>query len=1259
MRRWIHLCWVPLLLLALPLAALYYLAYTERGLAVVASHLNGRIGYVTIQLHGVSGTLAHGLHIDSLVIDHRRVHIEIDDAGGRLAILPLAWRTVRVPELHMGRLLVHALPRDGELDDWQPHFLPPLMHIDAEHATAAHWQLITISGEQYQGSALSAAGMVFPDTVRVLGGDFVYNGVHTRTSGVVRAARPIALAGVVHIDAQPQAQPPWTINAHFEGNLARLALDTDVTEPFAAVFHGEAIDLTGHWRWRGQSQVQRFEMSAWNSGDALGVMSAALALEGDHSGFRAQGTLDVPGLAAGPLNADFSGRYGAGVLSVSRLRLRHAASGAIADAQGSITLASGGPRLDLRGEWTQFRWPLQSADAPIHSAHGTYTLQGLRPYAITAQGELRAGELPALQVALRGRFAPGALIADSAEVATLGARSQLAGELHWAPAPIWRIEGRVSDLDVTQLRPGIAGRLSFALRADGRGYDGASDLAAGITDLSGTLRGQRAQGHAQIARRGGDWLFNDVRLQLGSTRIDLDGRVGSAGSAGSAGSTLSAGGGALDLRFALDADDLGLLSPGAHGKLAAHGSVRGDLHDPTLIASAQGRDIDWSGVQLESLDASIAFDPHGSGRVDSTLQVQGLQLADRRLEQLTLRMEGATADHRVALDARAEGLTLALRGSGHYADGQWLARIASAELGNQSRLHLLLENPSQLALSADRLRLDTTCLHDEQAHLCASMTIDAAQRTLALRATDLPMRAMTAGMTPGTEYDGTLGISVDATAAADEPWRGSLDARLADAAIHRHFVNGRVETLELGNGTVTGQITGHELNGELALDAGAAGNITGHLHASGLEADWHDWPLTGELGVDTHALGFVTAYVSPIDRASGRVTGQLALAGTPASPRLSGALNVINGKLDAYQINLSLREVNFSARLEADTLTLEGSALAGPDGHASVSGNLRWQHGLPYGDLHLVGSDLRVLNIPEARVDASPDVALHLAGRRIDLHGQVTLPYARIEPANLANAVLPSGDETIVGADVTPPDEQIKVFSDITLVLGDRVSINTQGLSGRLSGSITVNSDDSGINRGSGELTVEEGKYLAYGRNLDIQRGRLLFSNGLISDPGLDLRAVKKFPDITAGINVRGTLRSPRMTFFSDPEVAQSQIVSLLLAGGSLESLQNSADPTTQRNAGRSDALMQGGAILAQQIGGRFDIEAGVEQDLTNETSLVLGRYLSPRLYISYGVGLVEAINTVKMRYTIGDHWTIKTEAGTQRSADLVFTIEK
>ena len=42
----------------------------------------------------------------------------------------------------------------------------------------------------------------------------------------------------------------------------------------------------------------------------------------------------------------------------------------------------------------------------------------------------------------------------------------------------------------------------------------------------------------------------------------------------------------------------------------------------------------------------------------------------------------------------------------------------------------------------------------------------------------------------------------------------------------------------------------------------------------------------------------------------------------------------------------------------------------------------------------------------------------------------------------------------------------------------------------------------------------------------------------------------------------------------------------------------------------------------------------------------MLGRYLSPRLYVSYGISLTEQLNTFKLRYTLGDHWTIKTEVG-------------
>jgi translocation and assembly module TamB len=109
------------------------------------------------------------------------------------------------------------------------------------------------------------------------------------------------------------------------------------------------------------------------------------------------------------------------------------------------------------------------------------------------------------------------------------------------------------------------------------------------------------------------------------------------------------------------------------------------------------------------------------------------------------------------------------------------------------------------------------------------------------------------------------------------------------------------------------------------------------------------------------------------------------------------------------------------------------------------------------------------------------------------------------------------------------------------------------------------------------------------------------------------------------------------------------------LAGGSLDSVQGGNEASARNKL----LLQQGSAILFQQLGDRVGLDdVSVESDLNNDTSLVLGRYLSPRLYVSYGVGLAEAINTIKMRYTIGDHWTIKTEAGAARSADLVFTVE-
>ena len=144
-----------------------------------------------------------------------------------------------------------------------------------------------------------------------------------------------------------------------------------------------------------------------------------------------------------------------------------------------------------------------------------------------------------------------------------------------------------------------------------------------------------------------------------------------------------------------------------------------------------------------------------------------------------------------------------------------------------------------------------------------------------------------------------------------------------------------------------------------------------------------------------------------------------------------------------------------------------------------------------------------------------------------------------------------------------------------------------------------------------------------------------------------------------AGVNVRGSLREPRLSFFSEPTIPQAQIVSLLLAGGSLQSVQDqNRAGTPGRTAGSRRRRRRRFSPRSSAASSALP-DISVESTLSNETSLVLGKYLSPRLYVSYGVSLTESINTIKMRYTINDRWTIKTESGKEIGADLVYTIEK
>ena len=79
-----------LLAVAVPAGAIYYAAFTESGLKFIVSLVPREFAGVRLDIVNPSGTIAHGIHLERVEIDHHLVHLRVDGfnrEGGMLGEL--------------------------------------------------------------------------------------------------------------------------------------------------------------------------------------------------------------------------------------------------------------------------------------------------------------------------------------------------------------------------------------------------------------------------------------------------------------------------------------------------------------------------------------------------------------------------------------------------------------------------------------------------------------------------------------------------------------------------------------------------------------------------------------------------------------------------------------------------------------------------------------------------------------------------------------------------------------------------------------------------------------------------------------------------------------------------------------------------------------------------------------------------------------------------------------------------------------------
>lgn len=931
---------------------------------------------------------------------------------------------------------------------------------------------------------------------------------------------------------------------------------------------------------------------------------------------------------------------------------RLSVSGTLDDlrAQGRIGLGEKGT-IDLDGryaaqviaaqlDWTTLAWPL-TGPARVASSKGRLELSGtVDAYQYTLDAMLAAeGKDGRAQASGSGgleRLAMDKLRLAVGEMAVSG-RAAVA----WQPVLVVDADLLLKNLNPGLIDPAWPGRLNGRLKADTSVVDavprGQFELALADSELRGYVLRLDARGNFA----GGDVDIEALELRSGGTRLTAQGRVTPP----------------FDVQARLDSPDLAALAPQLRGKAQLDARLRGDLDAPWLVAkgSASGLKYDDMALDALSLDADIALD--GAWTLDlEALAYSGPAQLDRAV--VTLR--GAVGGHRLSLAAQAPqgALDLAFAGAFDRPRLAWTGTLDRGRLAPADLPPWTLDAPAALRLDAVNSALAPACWSGGKGRICAQGLRDAERLRAELALTRLDFSDFAAFVPEGWMLTG--GIA------------GTGAVELRDGALADVQADLLTEAITLGR---DGDILLRALPGKLRVTE-AQGSTLAELRLPleqgliafdgrlGADAGDGQRSVNGLLNVDLPDLAFLRLASPEIERVEGRLAGRMQWSGTLAAPRSQGEIRLEDGRLHLATPGIALHPLSARIVTVGDGRYEVSADASSGGGTLELRGGADLTGAGPSADLRIRGKDFQAANTVEARAWVSPELQLELRGTRLKLTGDLEVPRAAIAPVSFDGGVGPSSDQVIVGSEAgTGSGGALDLSADVNLKLGEQVNFDGFGLTTRLEGNVRAILQPGRADSGRGEVRLIGGRYKAYGQDLQIQTGRLLFTGGPLTEPALEIRALRKpRVDIEVGIYVRGTLDRPEFQLYSTPAMPRERQLSWLVLGRSLDEGSSGGEKALVANAALSLGL-SGTDYLAQGLRkglslDEISIGAQPGEDAA-QARFTVGKYLSPKLYVSYGVGIFQPGQVFKLLYDLGRGFKLSTESGVQTGGDLLYTVER
>ncbi|MGQ9831371.1 MAG: translocation/assembly module TamB domain-containing protein [Thermochromatium sp.] len=1027
---------------------------------------------------------------------------------------------------------------------------------------------------------------------------------------------PLALDLDWVLDLSPEAR--FVGEGRLSGDLQRLELTQALSGPVEARLAAEVKEVLGALSWDGRIEVARVAVPAFRADLPPIDIQARLKTQGTLAKAALSGRLntrvpDRPEFGQLALVLDLLWKEDR--LSVRALELTEQVSNADLRLQGELDLSEEPGRFVLEGAWKRLRWPL-SGEQVAESAEGAMTASGsFESFVYRLSGKVAGPSVPSTGLELAGQGTASGTQIDSFALDTFDGRLEGAGRLTWAPELTWDLSLRAVGLNPGVQAPEWPGRIDGRLTSRGRlDAEKRPELTAVIEELSGHLREYPIAAGGQVRMEGGRIQIEHLSLSSGPSQLNLDGCIEHS----------------LDLGFELDSPDLATLWPETRGRLQAKGRIEGTRKAPRLRFDLSGERLALAETSAAELNGTADLDLAPNGRL--TLQVTGRDLTASGLSwtAFELRGDGRMSDHR--LSARLQGwpLGLDLQARGALAEGTaYSGQLSRLELDHRDWGRWSLQRPVPLERRGERITIGPLCLHQSQgAGGCVGFKQTESGRWSAELDLDRVDLALLNGLLPDTLAAEGLGRIQGRFQAEGAVLSGQAAAEITQGQVKLDLGQNKRERLDFSNARLTLDAGAGGLSARLAVPVAGLGRIDGELSLPGWRLDAPARPaqsLRGRVRAKIPDLAPLAGLVPDISGLKGGVRADLALSGTLDRPGVTGRVDIEGVRFQLPLLALKVEDLNLRANApSSERFDIQGKGSVGGR-TLTVTGQGRTGAN-PAMKLHIAGNRLKLADTREYFVRVSPAIDIEVNADGAMIGGELYIPEARIRPRSLpAGAVSPSSDVVLEARERSTP---FPVTLDLRLVLGEAVTLDGFGVRGRLSGALRVFQEPGRERLGDGQLQITDGQYrLTSGfaiaadlgtPPLTITQGRLIYAKSPIDNPGLLLQAERQGGDTTAGVRVVGTLRDPKLTFFSDsdPDLTQADITKYLMTG---------IPPAS------SDRTQAG---------------------------LAIGTYITPKIYLEYESGLGDAANTLKLRYDLSRHIELQTETGSRQGADIFFTFE-